>query len=143
MISGHYPFGARENHPYKVWCKAVRETLDLMFGKDHKPQVHSQWFCRFAGDPAIDPRIMVYGYICEWCLGSSTKPCMICDAVRDPFNTLFRESLAIDMEINSCLSEKRYDDARRGMLVFSDWWEERGYQELAEAIREQAGKDWK
>lgn len=34
-----YPFGQRQYHPYKMWCKAQREYLDLFGGKkrDDRP----------------------------------------------------------------------------------------------------------
>jgi hypothetical protein len=27
-----YPFGLRQNHPYKVWCQAVNDTIEFVFG---------------------------------------------------------------------------------------------------------------
>jgi len=27
LISDAYPWGERENHPYKIWCSAVAECL--------------------------------------------------------------------------------------------------------------------
>ena len=27
LVQAAYPWGARENHPYKAWCKAQREYL--------------------------------------------------------------------------------------------------------------------
>ena len=31
-----YPFGARYNHPYKVWCKCVNEALEDAFGVEQE-----------------------------------------------------------------------------------------------------------
>ena len=72
-----YPFGPRQHHPYKVWCKAVRAALGLTAeskggGPDLPPHAPCFALERAAG-LSVSLRVD-----CGWCDGKVKGGCLVC-----------------------------------------------------------------
>lgn len=95
-----YPFGARENHPYKVWLSELRRQI----GTD---------------DEEIVVGFSPEGVSCGWCYGNG---CLMCFAHRQRFNALSEgEQLTL-----AALLRAVDKDPSVGP-VLADWFGERGW----------------
>ena len=70
-LSAAYPFGAKANHPYKMWCKAVRDTLNALYPVEQ-------------AEVRYTPR----GVVCGWC---SSFGCLVCTEARLTYKQLVKE----------------------------------------------------
>ncbi len=115
----HYPFGQREHHPYKMWCKAVKHTLDRLLPKEGQPK-----------DPVvrIHPAI---GVVCGWCHG---KECFACLAARQRFRDLWTTREADMKRWSAWDREAATNESER--LIMADFVEvELGLEEEAGHLR--------
>ena len=74
-LSEGYPFGLRENHPYKVWLKETKAALAKRFeGRDSsagaKPKVAYVFLDR--------GRVWWLDVRCDWCSGTPLTSCLMC-----------------------------------------------------------------
>jgi hypothetical protein len=121
-----YPFGRRENHPYRCWCVEVRRALGA---RPQKPP-------HLDGPGEVYFVLSEYGVLrveCGWCRRTVRDGCMMCHEYVRQLRGVFasrewpgwREGLVKD---------------RDGTLPYlADWLEERGHTLLAGWCREQGG----
>lgn len=116
LLGEHYPFGSREHHPYKMWCRAVKDTVAAHFGR---PKLKQPPVVR------IDP---IRGVLCGWCEG---KNCIACVSARQKWAGA---SLEILDRWTLWYPAAQKDEAQR--LILSDWLEDQGFDEEAKHLRE-------
>lgn len=115
LLNEHYPFGPRRYHPYRMWCRAVRDVIAQRFGKPK-------------ADPAPVVRIHpVRGVLCGWCDG---KGCFSCFSARQKWSGL---GLDVLDRWATWYPAAAKDEAER--LILADWLEERGLEEEARHLR--------
>lgn len=107
-LTAAYPFGLREHHPYKVWCKCATQAL-----RPYKAQ----------DDALLFPKIKVNGVSCPWCRG---KGCISCAAENELWRALKERGLLPALG--------RFNSEP---LIFADWCEENGFPEKARRLREE------
>jgi hypothetical protein len=120
-----YPFGRRENHPYRCWCVEVRRAL----GQARLPR-------RPDGKPAASFALGEAGWltvVCGACEGAVRGGCLVCVA----YHAAAREAVAL----------REWPGWRDGLVkdrggtlpYLADWLEERGHTLLAGWCRAQGG----
>ena len=43
VVNDRYPFGERENHPYRIWLKTIEEAKELMANQSPSFLVQNNW----------------------------------------------------------------------------------------------------
>lgn len=110
-----YPWGPKENHPYRIWCDVVRRAVSK---------------CRHAQPQKADPVRYILrgdwywaGVVCDWCSGKQDRGCMMCfkhhahlEALgKDKLYGVLREALRL---------ARNAEDAEVARAALLDWLEE-------------------
>lgn len=98
-LSEAYPFGPRENHPYRTWLKESKAALDRRFAGRPEPGVP-----RVAYTLTPYARQMWLGVSCGWCSETALTSCFVCDRRRRAV-----EEMVKDPELLALLRAGRTD----------------------------------
>lgn len=133
VIDAAYPFGERAHHPYKVWLKVVREEMARRgFRKQAKPDTEPHFrllhgVLAYSGLKRCDWWLELR---CDYCekARTLTRGCLLCASLQDQLDALVNTD-----EWRHWLKQVRADATVA--LIFADWLEERGYDEVAHLFR--------
>lgn len=117
-VRNAYPFGTREHHPYKMWCKEVQEALGKRGAKEP------------SGVVRVDP--FTRSVQCSWC---NNKKCLSCLAARQ---LLEQHQDAIDWQSWQDWEHhlEAFPDERELIQAqYADWLEENGLSTVAGVVR--------
>jgi hypothetical protein len=123
-----YPFGERENWPYKMWCQEQARALKRLFPKKPKPIDTN---IRLAMDL---PRPYFLRVVCGWCDGKIDGGCLQCVGAWERMHAL------TDTE-----DWRRWRAAMGSdpvaVIACADWCDENGYGDVAALLRSHAAYD--
>lgn len=72
ILRGVYPFGQRENQPYRIWCEEVRKAMKARGVVGAQGKVTVVYCVRFMGElPWLEVN-------CGWCDGTIKGGCLQC-----------------------------------------------------------------
>ena len=91
-LSEAYPFGPREHHPYRVWLRECRESLDRRFADrpSGEPPVVRVELVAAPGPPRLEVR-------CGWCDATPLPSCLMCGPSREKAARLSSDRLFAEL----------------------------------------------
>jgi hypothetical protein len=108
-----YPFGARENHPYRAWCKCCTEAVGKRFAGRAKPVPPPRFVLTATPSPCyLDVR-------CGWCAGTRLASCLVCAPLRALIPPAAADPAFRGLRWRACGDPS-------AVPVLLDWLEERG-----------------
>lgn len=117
VLRKSYPFGSRKNHPYKMWCKAVRDALERLF---------------LPKRPADAELILAHpqGVYCSWC---ESGGCLMCSEARYKFARFCKEQPEDLARWLAWENAAAFDATER--LILADWLDDLGFEAEAQHLR--------